>query len=47
MSTAAFRRTRRDPLEVPLKVTFPLWVIGSLLLVLFPLYLIFMVSFAP
>jgi trehalose transport system permease protein len=51
MSTAvegrAFRRTRRDPLEVPLKVTFPFWVIGSALLVLFPIYLIFMVSFAP
>ena len=46
MSTA-FRRTRRDPLEVPLKVSFPFWVIGSVLLVLFPLYLIFMVSFAP
>jgi trehalose transport system permease protein len=28
-------------------VTFPFWVIGSALLVLFPLYLIFMVSFAP
>jgi trehalose transport system permease protein len=47
MSTTAVRRTRRDPLAVPLKVTFPLWVIGSALLVLFPLYLIFMVSFAP
>jgi trehalose transport system permease protein len=51
MSTAvegrAFRRTRRDPLEVPLKVTFPFWVIGSALLVLFPIYLIFMVSLAP
>jgi trehalose transport system permease protein len=51
MSTAvegrAFRRSRRDPLELPLKVTFPVWVIGSALLVLFPIYLIFMVSFAP
>jgi len=47
MSTAAVQRTRRDPLAVPLKVIFPLWVIGSVLLVLFPLYLIFMVSFAP
>jgi trehalose transport system permease protein len=46
-STAAFHRTRRDRLEVPLKVTFPLWVLGSVLLVLFPIYLIFMVSFAP
>jgi trehalose transport system permease protein len=47
MSTPAVRRTRRDPLEVPLKVTFPFWVIGSALIVIFPLYLIFMVSFAP
>lgn len=47
MSTLAVRRTRRDPLAVPLKVVFPLWVVGSVLLVLFPLYLIFMVSFAP
>ncbi len=47
MSATAVRRTRRDPLEVPLKVSFPFWVIGSLLLVLFPIYLIFMVSFAP
>jgi trehalose transport system permease protein len=47
VSTKEFRRTRRDPLVVPLKVTFPLWVLGSALLVLFPLYLIFMVSFAP
>lgn len=41
-----FRRTRRDRLEVPLKVAFPLWVIGSALLVIFPLYLLFSVSFA-
>jgi trehalose transport system permease protein len=47
MSAATVRRTRRDPLEVPLKVTFPFWVIGSVLLVLFPIYLIFLVSFAP
>jgi trehalose transport system permease protein len=47
MSTATVPRTRRDPLRIPLKVTFPFWVIGSVLLVLFPLYLIFMVSFAP
>src|SRR5919201_1344495 len=47
VETRAFRRTRRDPLEVPLRVTFPLWVLGSALLVLFPIYLIFMVSFAP
>ena len=47
MSATAFRPTRRDPLETPLKVTFPFWVIGSALLVIFPVYLIFMVSFAP
>lgn len=46
-STKTFRKTRRDPLEVPLKVSFPFWIIGSVLLVLFPLYLLFMVSFAP
>jgi trehalose transport system permease protein len=28
-------------------VVFPLWVVGSVVLVLFPLYLVFMVSFAP
>jgi trehalose transport system permease protein len=43
----AFRRGRRDPLEKPLKVMFPIWVVGSVLLVVFPIYLIFMVSFAP
>jgi len=42
-----FRRGRRDPLEKPLKVLFPVWIVGSVLLVLFPIYLIFMVSFAP
>jgi trehalose transport system permease protein len=47
MSAAAVPRTRRDPLVVPLKITFPFWVLGSVLLVLFPIYLIFMVSFAP
>jgi trehalose transport system permease protein len=46
-STKAFRRTRRDRLDIPLKVIHPFWVIGTVLLVLFPLYLIFMVSFAP
>lgn len=40
-------RTKRDPLERPLKVVFPLWVVGTVLLVAFPLYLVFMVSFAP
>jgi trehalose transport system permease protein len=40
-------RPRRDPLERPLKVALPVWVLGSVLLVIFPIYLIFMVSFAP
>jgi trehalose transport system permease protein len=34
-------------LDRPLKLVFPLWVIGSALLVLFPIYLVFIVSFAP
>jgi trehalose transport system permease protein len=44
MRTAA---GRRDFLDRPMKVIFPIWVALSVLLVLFPLYLIFMVSFAP
>lgn len=47
MSAAAQAVRRRDRLDPALKVLFPLWVIGSVLLVLFPIYLIFMVSFAP
>lgn len=39
--------TRRDLLDRPLKVVFPIWVVVSVLIVLFPIYLIFMVSFAP
>jgi trehalose transport system permease protein len=38
---------RRDPLDRPMKVLFPVWVLVSALMVLFPIYLIFMVSFAP
>jgi trehalose transport system permease protein len=38
---------RRDFLDAPMKVIFPLWIIITLLIVLFPIYLIFMVSFAP
>jgi trehalose transport system permease protein len=34
-------------LDRPLKVVFPLWVGVSVLIVLFPVYLVFMVSFAP
>jgi trehalose transport system permease protein len=41
------RPPQRDLLAVPLKIAFPIWVVGSALIVLFPLYLIFMVSFAP
>lgn len=41
------RHLRRDRLDPVLKVAFPLWVIGTVLLVLFPVYLIFLVSFAP
>jgi trehalose transport system permease protein len=45
MSTKAVRpRDRLDPL---VRVGFPVWVALSVLIVLFPLYLIFMVSFAP
>ena len=43
----AFRRGRRDPLEKPLKVALPIWVVGSVLFVVFPIYLIFHTSFAP
>lgn len=38
---------RKDRLDPLLKVAFPFWVVVSVLLVLFPVYLIFMVSFAP
>jgi trehalose transport system permease protein len=41
------RAGRRDPLDRPMKVLFPVWVVVSALIVLFPIYLIFMVSFAP
>jgi trehalose transport system permease protein len=45
MSTKPVRpRDRLDPL---VKIGFPVWVALSVLIVLFPLYLIFMVSFAP
>jgi trehalose transport system permease protein len=47
VSTAALARTKRDPLDRPLKVVFPIWIIGTVLLVLFPIYLVFVVSFAP
>jgi len=47
VSVAVRARSRRDPLAAPLKVIFPFWVLVSALIVLFPIYLIFMVSFAP
>ena len=40
-------RPRRDRLDPILKVAVPFWVVGTVFLVLFPVYLIFMVSFAP
>jgi trehalose transport system permease protein len=47
MSTQAVRGGTRDRLEPVMKVLFPVWVIVSLILVLFPIYLVFMVSIAP
>lgn len=38
---------RRDRLDPILKLAFPLWVVISVLIVVFPIYLIFMVSVAP
>jgi trehalose transport system permease protein len=46
-STGGAGPPQRDLLAAPLKVVFPIWVLISALIVLFPLYLIFMVSFAP
>ena len=45
--TKTFRRGRRDPLERPLKAVFPIWIVGSLLFIVFPIYLIFHTSLAP
>jgi trehalose transport system permease protein len=36
-----------DRLEGPLRIVFPIWVAGSVMLVLFPVYLLLMVSVAP
>jgi trehalose transport system permease protein len=47
VSSTAPARARRDRLDPFLKVTFPIWIAGTVVLVLFPVYLIFMVSFAP
>ncbi|HEV8571967.1 MAG TPA: carbohydrate ABC transporter permease [Actinomycetota bacterium] len=38
---------RQGLLDRPLKIIFPIWVVVSVLIVVFPLYLVFMVSFAP
>jgi trehalose transport system permease protein len=47
MSDVTRTRPRRDRLDPVLKVAFPVWVVVTVLIVLFPVYLIFMVSFAP
>jgi trehalose transport system permease protein len=39
-------RVQRDRLDPVLKVAFPLWVVLTVVIVLFPIYLIFLVSFA-
>jgi trehalose transport system permease protein len=38
---------QRDRLDPVLKVAFPLWIVVTVVIVLFPIYLIFLVSFAP
>jgi trehalose transport system permease protein len=38
---------QRDRLDPVLKVAFPLWIVITVVIVLFPIYLIFLVSFAP
>lgn len=38
---------RHDPLDRPLKALLPFWVLVSIVIVLFPVYLVFMVSVAP
>jgi trehalose transport system permease protein len=47
MAATLAARAKRDRLDRPLKVILPVWVIVSVLLVLFPVYLVFMVSVAP
>lgn len=47
MSERARPSMHRDRLDPILKVAFPVWVVITVLIVLFPVYLIFMVSFAP
>lgn len=45
--SASHTRQRRDRLDPVLKVAFPVWVVATVVIVLFPIYLIFLVSFAP
>jgi trehalose transport system permease protein len=40
-------RLQRDRLDPVLKVAFPVWIAVTVVIVLFPIYLIFLVSFAP
>lgn len=47
MSTDAVRGEAHDRLQPVMRVVFPVWVVVSALLVLFPIYLVFMVSVAP
>ncbi|MBP1775549.1 MAG: hypothetical protein H6Q86_1555, partial [candidate division NC10 bacterium] len=48
MSRSAWHRgAPHDRLARLRRILFPLWVLGATLLVLFPIYLIFMVSVAP
>lgn len=47
MSVSSMRTAGRDRLEPVMKVVFPVWVVISILIVLFPIYLVFMVSVAP
>jgi trehalose transport system permease protein len=41
------KATYRDRLDRPLKVVFPIWVVVSMLIVLFPIYLVVVVSVSP
>ncbi len=47
MSTDAVRGEAHDRLQPVMRIVFPVWVVVSALLVLFPIYLVFMVSVAP
>jgi trehalose transport system permease protein len=47
LSTDAVQGDRHDRLQPVMRVLFPFWVVVAVLLVLFPIYLVFMVSVAP